>query len=102
MVQDSGLCTLPFIEAKCNEDNNAGDDRAEDASVCPRVEATAKVEADQEESETYGEEAEPRKIKMAQLLEDGEVVESSVSLRWSVAHKDAGSSHAPERHLNPL
>ena len=102
MVQDPRLGPLPLVKGKADENDEADNERGEDAGVGPAEQAAAQVEPRQEQGQAGREEAEAGKVEVAQFLPDGQVVEARVPFGGPVADEDPDGGCAPECHLDPL
>ena len=95
VVQDARLGAFPLVNAEAHHDDKSNDETGQDSGVGPREKATSQVQAGEEQGEASRKEAKSDEVKMLQLLQEGQVVESSMSLRWPVPNKDADSSQTP-------
>ena len=102
MVQDTSLGTLPLVDAEGDEDDDTGNERGQHTSIRPAEQTTTQVEPSQEQGQAGSEKTGSGEIELAQLLPEGQVIQTCVPLGRSVAHEDPDRSYSPECHLDPL
>ena len=102
MVQDTSLCTLPFVDAEDDENDKTSDKRDQNTSIGPAEQVTTQIEPRQEQRQARSEKTASGEIEFAELLQEREVIETGVPLGRPVTEENADCSCCPESHLDPL
>lgn len=95
MVHDSSFSSFPFIDTEADEDHESDDQCAYNTCIGPSVKTATEIEANQEEGQTCSQETKSRQVEVTQLLDECQVIKSSMSFRGSVSNEYAYRSQSP-------